>query len=61
MGGRLNRSASPDPPSPGIASATGEVAFGIIGHVYVHRPKLLPMPPALQRYLSLYANYAGLL
>jgi sigma-B regulation protein RsbU (phosphoserine phosphatase) len=34
---------------------------GIIGHVYVHRPRVLPMPPSLQRYLSLYANYAGIL
>ncbi len=34
---------------------------GIIGHVFVQKPNPYPLPPALRRYLSLYANYAGLL
>jgi serine phosphatase RsbU (regulator of sigma subunit) len=32
----------------------------IFGHVYVQRPRLNPMPPALQHYLTLLATQAGL-
>lgn len=52
---------TPNPASPYCILFPMKGRSGTIGHVYVHRPKLLPMPPALQRYLSLYANYAGLL
>jgi serine phosphatase RsbU (regulator of sigma subunit) len=33
---------------------------GIIGHVYVSRPRLSPLPPEVQRYLALLATHAGL-
>jgi serine phosphatase RsbU (regulator of sigma subunit) len=33
---------------------------GIIGHVYVCRPRLAPLPPEVQRYLSLLVTHAGL-
>jgi serine phosphatase RsbU (regulator of sigma subunit)/pSer/pThr/pTyr-binding forkhead associated (FHA) protein len=33
---------------------------GIIGHVYVHRPRLAPLPPEVQRYLGLLSTHAGL-
>ncbi len=33
---------------------------GIIGHVYVHRPRLVPLPAEVQRYLSLLVTHAGL-
>jgi serine phosphatase RsbU (regulator of sigma subunit) len=33
---------------------------GIIGHVYVHRPRLSPLPPEVQRYLSLLVTHVGL-
>jgi serine phosphatase RsbU (regulator of sigma subunit) len=33
---------------------------GIIGHVYLHRPRLSPLPPEVQRYLSLLTTHAGL-
>jgi sigma-B regulation protein RsbU (phosphoserine phosphatase) len=32
----------------------------ILGHVYVQRPRLSPMPPAMQHYLALLATQAGL-
>jgi sigma-B regulation protein RsbU (phosphoserine phosphatase) len=32
----------------------------ILGHVYVQRPRLNPMPPAMQHYLTLLATQAGL-
>jgi serine phosphatase RsbU (regulator of sigma subunit)/pSer/pThr/pTyr-binding forkhead associated (FHA) protein len=32
----------------------------ILGHVYVQRPRLSPMPPAMQHYLALMATQAGL-
>jgi len=32
----------------------------IFGHVYVQRPRLCPMPPAMQHYLALLATQAGL-
>jgi sigma-B regulation protein RsbU (phosphoserine phosphatase) len=32
----------------------------IFGHVYVQRPRLSPMPPAMQHYLALLATQAGL-
>jgi hypothetical protein len=56
-----DKEQTPNPVSPYCILFPMKGRSGIIGHVYVHRPKLLPMPPALQRYLSLYANYAGLL
>jgi serine phosphatase RsbU (regulator of sigma subunit) len=34
---------------------------GVLGHVFVRWPRLAPQMPALPRYLSVYANYAGLL
>lgn len=52
---------TPNPSTPYCMLFPMKGRSGTIGHVYVHRPKVLPMPPALQRYLSLYANYAGLL
>jgi sigma-B regulation protein RsbU (phosphoserine phosphatase) len=52
---------TPNPASPYCILFPMKGRAGVIGHVYVHRPRLLPMPPPLQRYLSLYANYAGLL
>jgi hypothetical protein len=52
---------TPNPASPYCVLFPMKGRAGIIGHVYVYRPRLLPMPPSLQRYLSLYANYAGLL
>ncbi len=33
---------------------------GIIGHVYVYRPRLAPLPPEVQRYLSLLVTHVGL-
>jgi serine phosphatase RsbU (regulator of sigma subunit) len=33
---------------------------GIIGHVYVFQPRLSPLPPEVQRYLSLLATHTGL-
>jgi serine phosphatase RsbU (regulator of sigma subunit) len=33
---------------------------GIIGHVYLCRPRLAPLPPEVQRYLSLLVTHAGL-
>ena len=33
---------------------------GTIGHVYVCRPRLAPLPPEVQRYLSLLVTHAGL-
>jgi len=33
---------------------------GIIGHVYVHRPRVAPLPPEVQRYLGLLVTHAGL-
>jgi serine phosphatase RsbU (regulator of sigma subunit)/pSer/pThr/pTyr-binding forkhead associated (FHA) protein len=33
---------------------------GVIGHVFVKQPRGGPMPPALQRYLGLFATTAGL-
>ena len=33
---------------------------GIIGHVYVHRPRVSPLPPEVQRYLGLLVTHAGL-
>jgi serine phosphatase RsbU (regulator of sigma subunit) len=33
---------------------------GIIGHVYVHRPRLSPLPPEMQRYLGMLVTHAGL-
>jgi serine phosphatase RsbU (regulator of sigma subunit) len=33
---------------------------GIIGHVYLHRPKHAPLPPEVQRYLALLVTHAGL-
>jgi serine phosphatase RsbU (regulator of sigma subunit) len=32
----------------------------ILGHVYLQRPRLSPVPPAMQRYLALLATHAGL-
>ena len=34
---------------------------GVIGQVFVHRPKHAPLPPEVQRYLSLLATGAGLI
>jgi serine phosphatase RsbU (regulator of sigma subunit) len=33
---------------------------GIIGHVFVQRPRIAPLPPEVQRYLSLLVTHAGL-
>ncbi len=33
---------------------------GIIGHVYVHRPRPAPLSPDVQRYLAMLATHAGL-
>jgi serine phosphatase RsbU (regulator of sigma subunit) len=33
---------------------------GIIGHVFLCRPRLAPLPPEVQRYLGLLATHAGL-
>src|SRR5205085_618289 len=33
---------------------------GIIGHVYLNRPRLSPLPPDVQRYLTLLVTHAGL-
>ncbi len=33
---------------------------GIIGHVYLQRPRVCPLPPPVQRYLTLLATHAGL-
>jgi serine phosphatase RsbU (regulator of sigma subunit) len=33
---------------------------GIIGHVYVNRPRFSPLPPEVQRYLGLLVTHAGL-
>jgi len=57
----FSKDQTPNPATPYCMLFPMKGRSGTIGHVYVHRPKLLPMPPALQRYLSLYANYAGLL
>src|SRR5262249_48731242 len=32
----------------------------VLGHVFVQRPRLSPMPPAMQHYLALLATQAGL-
>ncbi len=34
---------------------------GVIGHVYVQRPRVVPLPPSVQRYLGLFATHAGLI
>ncbi len=52
---------TPHPASPYCILFPMKGRAGVIGHVYLHCPRLQPMPPPLQRYLSLYANYAGLL
>ncbi len=57
----------PRPQETALASAPYCLLFpmkgrsGVIGHVYLEKPRQAPMPTALQRYLSLYANYGGLL
>jgi serine phosphatase RsbU (regulator of sigma subunit) len=33
---------------------------GVIGHVYLNRPRFAPLPPEVQRYLSLLSTNAGL-
>src|SRR5207253_3783884 len=52
---------TPNPAAPYCVLFRMKGRAGLIGHVYVQRPQPMPLPPALQRYLSLYTNYAGLL
>ncbi|HKB39639.1 MAG TPA: SpoIIE family protein phosphatase [Gemmataceae bacterium] len=52
---------TPNPAAPYCVLFRMKGRAGLIGHVYVQRPQPLPLPASLQRYLSLYANYAGLL
>jgi hypothetical protein len=55
------KAETPNPSSPYCVLFRMKGRSGLIGHVYLQRPQPMPLPPALQRYLSLYANYAGLL
>src|SRR5262249_51991204 len=52
---------TPNPAAPYCLLFRMKGRSGLIGHVYVQRPQPMPLPRSLQRYLSLYANYAGLL
>jgi Stage II sporulation protein E (SpoIIE)/FHA domain len=52
---------TPNPGSPYCLLFRMKGRAGLIGHVFIQKPQSVPLPAALQRYLSLYANYAGLL
>jgi serine phosphatase RsbU (regulator of sigma subunit) len=58
--GRLDDGDTPGPVPPLCLLFPMKGRSGIIGHVYVNRPRLSPMPPEVQRYLSLLTMHAGL-
>jgi sigma-B regulation protein RsbU (phosphoserine phosphatase) len=51
---------TPQPSSPQCLLFPMKGRGTILGHVYVQRPRLSPMPPAMQCYLALLATQAGL-
>jgi sigma-B regulation protein RsbU (phosphoserine phosphatase) len=51
---------TPQPSSPQCMLFPMKGRGTILGHVYVQRPRLAPMPPAMQCYLALLATQAGL-
>jgi sigma-B regulation protein RsbU (phosphoserine phosphatase) len=51
---------TPQPSSPQCLLFPMKGRGTILGHVYVQRPRVTPMPPAMQCYLALLATQAGL-
>ncbi len=58
--GRLDDHDTPGPVPPLCMLFPMKGRSGIIGHVYVFRPRVAPLPPEVQRYVSLLATHAGL-
>jgi serine phosphatase RsbU (regulator of sigma subunit)/pSer/pThr/pTyr-binding forkhead associated (FHA) protein len=58
--GQLSDGDTPGPVPPLCLLFPMKGRSGIIGHVYVFRPRLAPLPPEVQRYLGLLVTHAGL-
>ena len=52
---------TPNPAAPSCMLFRMKGRGGVLGHVFIQQPQTPPLKPTVQRYLSLYANYAGLL
>ena len=52
---------TPNPDAPYCMLFKMKGRAGVLGHVFLQRPQSLSLPSTVQRYLSLYSNYAGLL
>jgi serine phosphatase RsbU (regulator of sigma subunit) len=58
--GHLSDGDTPGPVPPLCLLFPMKGRSGIIGHVYLFRPRLSPLPPEVQRYLGLLVTHAGL-
>jgi sigma-B regulation protein RsbU (phosphoserine phosphatase) len=58
--GLANEGVTPRTSSPSCLLFPMKGRGTILGHVYVQKPRVSPMPPAMQHYLALLATHAGL-